>query len=352
MKGKKGMIRIGLIGLGVHGRCTLGLNALNSPEARIVAACDTDAQKERTAKDSGISFFTTNLEELLQRPEVDVIGVFIGEHYRTISAALKAGKHVITTKPLVESLDEAREIARLKKEAQRQLMVVETYRSERMGLIVRQLYEDGWLGNMITAEASYVHDYRPVVASRRWAGELNVMLHGMVHPLSFIRWFMGDPVRVACVAQRSQLLAQPMKYPDNYQAIMEFADGRIARATLLLGIVEPPGRMFTYGLYGDKGSIVDDVLVRDNLHSFPYKPAGSDQQTDKVRMPLEAFMDRGMHERTLPEVLIHFARVLEGNEKPICTFEDALKDLLILMAMERSYQEKRFVEVDYTTLPL
>ncbi len=346
------MIGVGLIGLGAHGRCTLGINAMQNVGISIVAACDIDPSKKAVAEEHGIPFFTTDISALLQREDVDVVGVFVGEHYEYITAALKAHKHVITTKPLVESIDQARDIAVLRKEVDRQVMVVETYRSERMGRMVRQIYDDGLLGNMITAEASYVHDYRPVVATRPWAREVKMLLHGMVHPLSFVRWFMGDPVRVACLASRSPLAGTQMVSPDNYQAIMEFEDGRIARTTMLLGVVDPPQRMFTYGLYGDKGSLVDDVLVRDNLYSYHRKPAGLDKSMDKARLPIDAELDRGMHGNTLPEVFVHFSEVLAGNEEPICTFEDSLKDLLILFAMEKSYLERQFVEVDYSALPV
>lgn len=346
------MLGIGLIGLGAHGKCTLGVNAMQNVNVRIVAACDTDHSKKDIAAEHGIPFFTTDINVLLGRDDVDAIAVFVGEHYESIIAALNAHKHIITTKPLAESLDQAREIALLRREVDKQVMVIETYRSERMGRLVRQIYDDGLIGNVITGEASYIHDYRPVVATRPWAREVKMLLHGMVHPLSFIRWFMGDPVRVACMAGRSPFAGRQMVSPDNYQSIMEFEDGRIARTTMLLGIVDPPQRMFTYGLYGDKGSIVDDVLVRDNLRSFNHKPAGLDKWTDAARLPIEAELDRGMHDRTIPEVLLHFGEVLAGNEKPICTFEDSLKDLLILFAMERSYQEKQFVDVDYTQLPL
>ena len=158
----KKSIGVGLIGLGM-GQDLLYLN--DDPETRLQVRgiCSATATKaEAAAKQHGIGFWTTQHEELVERDDIDVIAVYSPDHLHAehCKAALQAGKHVVVTKPMVTDLDDAIEITRLSEKKHLKFLVGETCRWYTSFLDLRDLYDEGDLGETIFAEAHYVHEIK------------------------------------------------------------------------------------------------------------------------------------------------------------------------------------------------
>jgi predicted dehydrogenase len=105
---------IGVIGLGMG--CDL-FYANNDPTTRfeVRGICSTMPSKvEAIAKKSNIPFGTTDYQRLLERDDIHVIAVFSPDHlhHRHCIDALNADKHIIVTKPMVVSTQEAIDVAR------------------------------------------------------------------------------------------------------------------------------------------------------------------------------------------------------------------------------------------------
>jgi len=85
----------------------------------IVGVCDLIPERsEKAAKEYGIGKVYKNMHELFADPEVDIVLNLTRpyEHYDVSIAALNAGKHLYTEKPLGASYDEAKKIMALAKE--------------------------------------------------------------------------------------------------------------------------------------------------------------------------------------------------------------------------------------------
>lgn len=67
---------------------------------------------------------------MIEQPEIDMVTICLPPqlHGKVTLEALKAGKHVLVEKPLATSLNEAFEIAKLSKEVNRKVCVVQNYR--------------------------------------------------------------------------------------------------------------------------------------------------------------------------------------------------------------------------------
>jgi predicted dehydrogenase len=87
-------------------------------QARLVMACDRDeAKRNLMAEQHHVQAFTTEYQQLVESPQVDVVLILTSmlEHARIASAALQAGKHVLVEKPMATDLDEAAELLELAK---------------------------------------------------------------------------------------------------------------------------------------------------------------------------------------------------------------------------------------------
>ncbi len=99
---------MGVLGLG-EGRSIISA-VLQSDFWELGCICDLneDLCRER-CREFHIADYTTSYEEMLKNSAIDVIGIYTPDqlHAVHIKMALEAGKHVICTKPLMISLDEA-----------------------------------------------------------------------------------------------------------------------------------------------------------------------------------------------------------------------------------------------------
>src|SRR5512141_109093 len=102
----EGQLGIGVLGL--HEGRTLLVGLSRAAHARAVAGCDLRPEKiDAARRDCPDLFYTTAYAEMLARPDVDIVAVYTPDplHAAHVAQAFAAGKHVICTKPLVNSLE-------------------------------------------------------------------------------------------------------------------------------------------------------------------------------------------------------------------------------------------------------
>ena len=110
-------VGVGVIGAGNIGFFHLrGLQMVNvygdyQADLVVLADCDEEAAN-RLGKRYGFKKITTNWEDVINDPEVEVVSVLTPncEHAKMAIAAAKAGKHVMVEKPMAMSVEEAKEI--------------------------------------------------------------------------------------------------------------------------------------------------------------------------------------------------------------------------------------------------
>jgi predicted dehydrogenase len=257
------MLRIGLAGLG-HGRTLL---QANSPEnqglpLRVTAICDAaDDLLAVVSQEHGVEEATTEFNELVDRDDVDIIAIYTPGplHAQQILTALEAGKHVMVTKSMVYTIEEAERVVEAVDRTGRVLLVTQSLRGRPDFMEAKRVCDAGEIGELFMAESHYVHDLRPVYARSPWRFTMpqDLVLGGACHPIDLLRWFMGDIEEVHCYGLRSGVAPE---YPqeDNFVINVRFKSGKIGRIANFLGLVEPPGMpMNTLALYGTKGTIVD-----------------------------------------------------------------------------------------------
>jgi predicted dehydrogenase len=254
-------IGIGVIGVGM-GLDLLYLNRKADSRLEVRALCAAHLDKVRKiGKERGVAFTTDRYQDLLSRDDLQVIVVFSPDHLHAahIKDALKAGKHVLVTKPMVTSLEDALEIVKLTDKTGLKFLVGETCRFYTTFVAVKKMYDDGDLGELIFGEGHYVHDLRDIIPLTPWRIEVpqDFMYGGACHPVDSLVWFFGEAEEVQAYGIKSGV--NPT-YPleDTYLLNIKFASGKLARVLGAYGIVEPPMPMMGLNIYGTKGSAVAD----------------------------------------------------------------------------------------------
>ena len=340
-------IGIGVIGLGMG----VGLFALNEDQAsrmEVRSICAGTGEKtEALSKEWGINHWTTNYRELVERKDVDVVAIYSPDHlhFEHAAAALKAGKHVICTKPMVSNLGHAKELVRLVRDSRQKFFVAQSMRYGPQTKAVRQFFEDGQIGDIIFAEAHYVHDIRPIYDLTPWrlTAPQDFMYGGISHPADILRWFLGDVDEVHAFGIKGGLTPE---YPlmDNFTINVKFKNGKIARILGLFGVIEPSEPAAKLSLYGTKMNVTATYSelsgqLQTVWDKIEYRP------TSTMTFPPETGIDVYNHTKTMMRYMAHYEDCIVNDKEPEPSVIDGAKTISIGHAAWQSIEEGRVVKV-------
>jgi len=131
------------------------------PNADMYAVCRRNrAELNKIGDAAGIAKRYDKYEDVLADPQVDFVHINspIPDHARMSIAALKAGKHVMSTVPMATTIDECRQICELVKTTGLKYMMAETVVYSREFLFIKEMYTKGELGKIQFMQASHPQD--------------------------------------------------------------------------------------------------------------------------------------------------------------------------------------------------
>jgi len=144
------MFKIGVIGYG-HWGPNIVRNFHTQECSQVVLVCDNNSKcQERLRKAYPSIPFTTDMNEVLKSAEIDVVAVVtpVWTHYDLAKAALENGKHVFVEKPFTCSSAQAEELIELADRKNLKIMVDHTFLFTGAVRKIRQLVEEGSLGDL------------------------------------------------------------------------------------------------------------------------------------------------------------------------------------------------------------
>jgi predicted dehydrogenase len=247
---------IAIVGCGTIVRMA-HLPAYKANSYRVVAACDVVEPAARTLAESfAIPFYTADLDELLARPDVDVVDLAVHAAQRPplVAKIAAAGKHILSQKPFALSLAEAEQMVALCARAGVTIMVNQQARFAPAHRALRLLVERGMLGHL--ASVLHVHrGFQDIPGS--WFVQLahfNILDHG-IHYIDLARYLTGrTPVRVK--ATTAMMPGQVAVSPMMYSILCEYEAEAALMATLHFNNIvhSPRGHEYTWYLDGTGGS--------------------------------------------------------------------------------------------------
>jgi predicted dehydrogenase len=131
------------------------------PSANMYAICQRSQDKLNQIGDAfHIARRYSRYEDVLADPAVDFVHINtpIPDHAPQAIAALKAGKHVMSTVPMATTIEECEQIVNLARKTGLKYMMAETVVYAREFLFVKELYDKGELGKVQFLQASHQQD--------------------------------------------------------------------------------------------------------------------------------------------------------------------------------------------------
>src|SRR5215469_5782518 len=144
------MIGVGVIGYGYWGP-NIVRNFYAIDGFRVHMVCDKSHEcLQRVAKAHPAVQVTSDASEVMKSPDIDVVAVVtpVWTHYELAKAALNNGKHVFVEKPFTFNSRQAEELIELADKKGLKIMVDHTFLFTGAVRKIRQLVEEGSLGDL------------------------------------------------------------------------------------------------------------------------------------------------------------------------------------------------------------
>jgi predicted dehydrogenase len=340
-------IGIGVIGIGM-GANVLSVNRNPLSRFEVKGVCSqTESKSKALAEAWNIPFWTGDYRKLIARDDIQVVGVYSPDHLHAehAIAALQAGKHVICTKPMCTRLEDAVELVRLVNKTGLKFLMGQTMRFDREFSGAKRMLDDGDLGEIIFAEAHYVHDARTFFPLTPWRlrAPQDLMYGGACHPIDLLRWFLGEVEEVHAYARKGNLTPE-YPFEDNYLINLKFKNGAIARVLAAYGLVEPPMPMMGLGLYGTKASLISDFTDKQVGHIKVVFDKLDGRPVAEMTFPPETEGTLG-HGAGVMRYLQHFEECLNEDKTPSPSVHDGARSIAACAAAWESIRQGGVVKV-------
>lgn len=315
----KRRLRLGILGTGLAANL-LYLPALKKLSHRIeVVACANRRKHkaQRFAKRVGCPLVVDAAEELLslERVEAVLISLPIELQPAYIQAALRAGKAVLSEKPVAPSVADAKRLIKATARYRGPWMVGENYHFMPHVRRLLQWIATGRLGDLRVIEASQINkmDRRNPYFHTSWRREPNFsggfIVDGGVHLAHVVRLIAGMPADVVSHTAQFDPALPPM---DSAVALLKFRNGLIGTWTSCFA-GHSRGPMLRVA--GSRGCAELD-WGKATLYDAKGKRTVFESPLDSFHVQFE-----------------HFANAVVRGTRPAVTPEDTLQDLALMEAI-------------------
>ncbi|MEJ5963125.1 Gfo/Idh/MocA family protein [Pedobacter immunditicola] len=345
------MLKLGILGLG-EGRSTISA-ALASDRYELIKICDAqiDLCKQR-AKEFDFQNYTTNYQEMLDDPEIDVIAIYTPDHLHAehVKQALLHGKHVVCTKPFIDDLSKASELLEISRESNKKVFIGQSSRFFEPVKRQRKDFDAGLIGELITIEGYYHADHRWFL-EKGWSLKQSFkwLYGGLSHPTDFIRWYLPEIEEVMGYGMLSSNgAAAGLKNQDTMHFIFKAKDGRIARVSgAYTGPVQPNTRDSEMSciLRGTTGCSQADYM---DLRYAVTTNTGEEQVITWEHKLKHYFRFEGKshHAGEYQNYLEYFADSINNDTIAYPDLKEGIGTIALLQAMDKSLQTGLPVKID------
>jgi predicted dehydrogenase len=190
-------MKFGVIGYGYWGP-NIVRNLMSLEGAQVLAIAEISAQARNRAQRAYPHVrVTASSSEVISSPEIDAVAVVspVWTHYELAKAALQHGKHVFVEKPFTSTSAQGEELINLAQQKNLTIMVDHTFLFTGAVKKIKQLVDDGALGNL------YYYDSTRVNLGL-FQHDCNVLWDLAPHDLSIMDYLLkGDPDAIVATGQ-------------------------------------------------------------------------------------------------------------------------------------------------------
>jgi UDP-N-acetyl-2-amino-2-deoxyglucuronate dehydrogenase len=335
--------KLALIGCGRISRNHFeALRAIDGLELN--AVCDIDEDRARTAgAEQGVPWFRS-IDEMLRAADCDVVAICTpsGLHAAHGAAAARAGKHVVTEKPMALSLAQADDLVNACDAAGVHLFVVKQNRLNPPIQLLKRAVDKGRFGRIYVANVT-VRWQRPqqYYDAAPWRGtwefDGGAIMNQASHYVDLVQWLVGP---VESVMAKTATQARRIEAEDSGIGILKFRSGA-------LGVIEvnvltyPRNLEGSITILGENGSVKIGGTAVNKVETWLFSAYDDDDKLVEAASTnppnVYGFGHLGYYRNVLA--------VLRGEAKPETDGRAGRKSLELILGLYESAKSGREVPI-------
>lgn len=338
-------IRVGVVGCG--GRVAKNhLDAVKryNDALELYAVCDADNEKSQLiAQQTGAKHYDL-YNELLADPLVDVVTLCTpsGLHaVQTIQAA-RAGKHVITEKPMATRWQDGMDMVRACDEANVKLFVVKQNRFNSTLQLLKNAVDLGRFGKIYLVNVNVfwmrAQSYYDLANWRgTWEFDGGALMNQASHYIDLLHWLIGP---VQTVQAMMATLARQIETEDTAVLNVRWRNGALGSVNVT-NLTYPKDHEGSITILGEKGTVKIGGIALNKIECWKFSDTHEDDnKINDVSYETDSVYGFG-HEYYYKNVL----EVLRGIADPLTDGRSGLKSLELLIAAYLSARDGKSVHL-------
>lgn len=335
-------VRIAVVGCGRIAANHFKAIEAHRQDLELVAVCDTDAATLRTAQESQRAAGYASLPELLRGAEADLVSLCTpsGLHPQQAILAARAGRHVMTEKPMATRWSDGLQMVRECDEADVHLLVVKQNRRNTTLQLLKRALEKRRFGRvyMVTINVFWSRP-QAYYDSAKWRGtwefDGGALMNQASHYVDLVDWLIGP---VESLQAYVGTLARNIQVEDTATVGVRWRSGALGSINVTM-LTYPKNLEGSITILGEHGTVrIGGVAVNEIQH---WEFADSDPDDDNVRSA--SYQTTSVYGSGHTLYYANVVKVLRGEAEPDTDGREGLRSLELLIASYLSARDGRRV---------
>jgi UDP-N-acetyl-2-amino-2-deoxyglucuronate dehydrogenase len=335
-------IRLAIVGCGRISANHFGAVEKHKDRIQLAAICDTDTAVLRAAEAKyGVTGYTSH-HELLRSADVDLVALCTpsGMHPQQAIDVARAGRHVMTEKPMATRWNDGLRMVRECDDAGVYLFVVKQNRRNATLQLLKRAMEKRRFGriHMVTINVFWSRP-QSYYDSAKWRGtwefDGGALMNQASHYIDLVDWLIGP---VESVQAYVATLARDIQVEDTATVGVRWRSGALGSINVTM-LTYPKNLEGSITIIGEKGTVrVGGVAVNEIQH---WEFADSDPDDDLVKSA--SYETTSVYGFGHPLYYDNVIKVLRGEATPETDGREGLRSLELLIASYLSARDGRRV---------
>ncbi len=337
-------IKIALVGCGRISKNHLAAIKNHSDRLELVAVCDTDS----AALDSAMSEYKvkgySNLNELLKYSDADAVSICTpsGLHAEQVIQVARAGRHVITEKPMATRWPDGLRMVRACDVAGVRLFVVKQNRRNATLQLLKKAVEQDRFGRIYMANLNVFwtrpQDYYDQAKWRgTWEFDGGALMNQASHYIDLLQWVIGP---VQSVHAMTATLARNIEAEDTAVLNIRWRNGALGSVSVTM-LTYPKNLEGSITVLGEQGTARVGGVAVNEIQQWQFaEPRPEDDEIRKASYETTSVYGFGH-----PLYYDNVISVLRGEAEPETDGREGLTSLELLVAAYRSARDGKVVNL-------
>jgi UDP-N-acetyl-2-amino-2-deoxyglucuronate dehydrogenase len=337
-------IRFAVVGCGRIAANHFGALEKHAARAEVVAVCDTDPTALAAAvKRTGAQGFSS-LTELLAGSDADVVALCTpsGLHSAQGIEVARAGRHVVTEKPMATRWEDGKRLVEACDEAGVRLFVVKQNRRNTTLQLIKRAVEKKRFGRIYMVAVNVFwnrpQEYYDSAAWRgTWEFDGGAFMNQASHYIDLLDWLVGP---VESVHAMTATLARHIEVEDTGVATIKWRSGALGSVNVTM-LTYPKNLEGSITILGEKGTVRLGGVAVNEFKEWSF----ADQDPDDAMVTAASYETTSVYGFGHPLYYDNVITTLRGEGEAETDGREGLKSLELLIAMYLSARDGRPVSL-------